>query len=57
MAFTGIVNMLANREKISRDEARAAAVAALVPGVILMPNGIFAVGAAQNGGCGVLTVR
>ena len=57
MAFTGIVNMLANREKISRDDARKAALAALVPGVTLMPNGIFAAAAAQNGGCGVLTVR
>jgi hypothetical protein len=57
MAFTGMVNMLANKEKISRDEARKAALAALVPGVILMPNGIFAAGAAQNAGCGVLAVR
>jgi hypothetical protein len=57
VAFTGITIMLANKEKISRDEARTAALAALVPGVILMPNGIFAVGAAQNAGCGVMTVR
>jgi hypothetical protein len=49
--------MLANKEKISRDEARKIAIADLVPGVILLPNGIFAVGAAQNAGCGVMTVR
>jgi hypothetical protein len=56
-AFSGLVGMLATREKISRDDARKIALAALVPGVILMPNGVFAVGAAQNGGCGVLAVR
>lgn len=56
-AFSGVVAMLANKEKISRDDARKAALAALVPGVTLMPNGVFAVGAAQNGGCGVLAVR
>jgi hypothetical protein len=57
MAFTGVVGMLANREKISRDEARKQALASLVPGVTLMPNGVFAVGAAQNAGCGCITVR
>jgi hypothetical protein len=57
MAFSGIVAMLASKEKIPRDDARKIALAALVPGVTLMPNGIFAVGAAQNAGCGVLTVR
>jgi hypothetical protein len=56
-AFSGIVAMLANKEKISRDEARKIALADLVPGVTLMPNGVFAVGAAQNAGCGVMTVR
>ena len=57
VAFTGVTAQLANREKITRDEARKQALASMVPGVILVPNGIFGVGAAQDAGCGCIVVR
>jgi hypothetical protein len=56
-AFSGYVGMLAQKEKLNRDEARKQMLATMVPGVILMPNGIYAVGAAQDAGCGCLVVR
>lgn len=56
-AFSGYVGMLAQREKLATDEARRQALASLVTGVILMPTGVFAVGAAQDAGCACLVVR
>jgi hypothetical protein len=56
-ALTGYAGMLANKEKISRDEAMKQMKANLVPGVYLVPNGVFGVCAAQEAGCGYITVR
>jgi len=56
-ALTGYAGMLANKEKISRDEAMKQVKANLVPGVYLVPNGVFGVCAAQEAGCGYITVR
>jgi intracellular sulfur oxidation DsrE/DsrF family protein len=43
--------MLARAENMSVENARAAVIAALVPGVIRLPSGIFAVARAQEAGC------
>jgi intracellular sulfur oxidation DsrE/DsrF family protein len=56
-ALTGYAGMLANKEKISRDEAMKQMKANLVPGVYLVPNGVFGVCAAQEAGCAYITVR
>ncbi|MFI5244014.1 MAG: hypothetical protein ACHQQR_02230 [Gemmatimonadales bacterium] len=42
---------LARAESMSIEDARAAVIAALVPGVIRMPSGVFAVMRAQEAGC------
>ena len=51
MALGNYVMKFAATEKISNDDARAKILATLVPGVILMPSGIFAVSRAQEAGC------
>lgn len=56
-ALTGYAGMLATREKISREEAMKQMKANLVPGVYVVPNGVFGVCAAQEAGCGYITVR
>ena len=56
-ALTGYASMLANKEKIDRTQAMAEMKASLVPGVYLVPNGVFGVCAAQEAGCGYITVR
>ena len=42
---------LIKKEGVSDDEARKQAIAALVPGVVLQPSGVFAVIRAQEAGC------
>jgi hypothetical protein len=56
-ALTGYVGMLANKEKIDREQAKKDMMASLVPGVYLVPNGVFGVCAAQEAGCGYIAVR
>lgn len=56
-ALTGYAGMLANKEKIARDKAMTEMKANLIPGVYLVPNGVFGVCAAQEAGCGYITVR
>lgn len=51
MALMNYVKKFAASEKIPEDEAHAKVTASLVPGVILMPSGIFAVSRAQDAGC------
>jgi hypothetical protein len=46
-ALTARAYTLASKEKISRDEARKQVFAAIVPGVYVVPNGVFALCAAQ----------
>jgi hypothetical protein len=56
-ALTGYAGMLANKEKITREQAMTEMKANLVPGVYVVPNGVFGVCAAQEAGCGYITVR
>jgi hypothetical protein len=51
LALTGLAGMIAQKEKLDRDKARERLLANLVPGVIVMPSGIFAVARAQEAGC------
>jgi intracellular sulfur oxidation DsrE/DsrF family protein len=56
-ALTARAFTLASKEKISRDDARKQLFAAIIPGVYVVPNGVFGVCAAQEVGCGYITVR
>ena len=56
-ALTGYAYQLANKEKIDRAEALKQLKASLVPGVYVVPNGVFGVCAAQETGCGYIAVR
>lgn len=51
LALDFFVGGLAQRQSITADEARSRAMAALIPGVTLMPSGIFACVKAQEEGC------
>ncbi len=52
LAFSGIVASVAKKRKIERAEAQKVAEAEyLLPGVILMPSGVFAAIRAQEAGC------
>ena len=50
-SFGGAVAQIAARDKIERAAAEVKARSMLIPGVILQPNGIFAVLRAQEAGC------
>lgn len=52
LAFGGMVATVAKEEKLNMADARKQALAMMVPGVILQPNGIFGVALAQHHGCG-----
>jgi hypothetical protein len=55
LAFGGMVRSTVARAKnLAGDAADKAARAYLIPGVILMPSGVFALIAAQQAGCGVV---
>lgn len=51
LAFGNMVDLVAKKEHVPPDEARKQALAALVPGVILQPSGVFAALHAQDAGC------
>jgi hypothetical protein len=51
LAFSGVVGTIEKKDKLTREQADAAARAFLLPGVILMPSGIFAALRAQEAGC------
>jgi hypothetical protein len=53
-ALTGYGYMLAQRAKSDVAETRKEIQAALVPGVIMLPNGLYALARAQNVGCGFM---
>ena len=54
VAFSGAIkSSVARAKNLTGDAADAAARAYLIPGVILMPSGVFALIAAQQAGCGV----
>jgi hypothetical protein len=56
-ALTGYAGMLANKEKTDRAAALKELKANLVPGVYVVPNGVFGVCAAQEANCGYIAVR
>ena len=51
LALRHPISMVARRDGVSAEAARAKVLANLLPGVVVMPSGIFAVGAAQEAGC------
>ena len=51
LAFGQMVGIVAKAEKLKQAEAREQALQHLMPGVTLMPSGIFAVARAQAAGC------
>jgi len=50
LALQDCVDLIKTTDKVSEDEARTRAIAFLVPGVILMPSGVFAAVRALQGG-------
>ena len=51
LALQDCIDLIKATDKVSEDVARRQAIAALVPGVILMPSGVFAAIRAQQAGC------
>jgi hypothetical protein len=56
-ALSANASRLATKEKISNDQARKELFANIIPGVYVVPNGVFGVCAAQEVGCGYIAVR
>lgn len=54
LAFGDVVGTYMKADKLKHDEARKAALAQLIPGVILQPSGVFATLRAQEAGCGYI---
>ena len=51
LALDDVIETIKKKDNVSQDEARKQAIAALVPGVILQPSGVFAALHAQDAGC------
>ena len=51
LALADVIGVIKKKDMVSPDEARKVAIAALVPGVILQPSGVFAALHAQDVGC------
>ena len=51
LAFDDVIDVIVKKDKVSPEEGRKQAIAALVPGVILQPSGVFAALHAQDVGC------
>ena len=51
LALQSWIDVIKAKRKVSEEEARKEALAALVPGVILQPSGVFAATLAQEHGC------
>ena len=51
LAFSDMVGEVSAKHKIKGDEARARAMAGLIPGIILQPSGFFATTLAGQNGC------
>jgi len=54
LALNKISGAVADQRDLSREDARALVYANVLPGVIIMPSGIFATTRAQAAGCGVM---
>jgi hypothetical protein len=53
-AFNDCIQLIIDKDGMSREDARKKAVSLLVPGVILQPSGVFAAIRAQEAGCAYL---
>jgi hypothetical protein len=51
MAFSAMIALVRQKDKLQGAAARERALSMVVPGVTLQPNGIFAVTLAQESGC------
>lgn len=51
MAFAQMVDLVSRQHKLKDDEARAKAIAGMIPGIILQPSGFFATTLAGQNGC------
>jgi hypothetical protein len=51
LAFQDVVDIIVKKDSVSAETAKQQATAALVPGVILQPSGVFAALRAQDAGC------
>jgi intracellular sulfur oxidation DsrE/DsrF family protein len=51
LALRDCVELVKSRSGLNDEDARKEAIAALVPGVILQPSGVFAAVRAQEAGC------
>jgi hypothetical protein len=51
LALRDPIGMIAAKDGLAEAEARRAAIALLVPGVIVQPSGVFATVLAQQNGC------
>lgn len=54
LALDDCVELVKSKDKLSDEEARKRTIAAMVPGVVLQPSGVFAALRAQEGGCAYL---
>ncbi len=51
LALMRVVGTLAKTEKMPREDAQTAVIAAVIPGIVRMPSGVFATARAQEAGC------
>ncbi len=51
LALMRVVGTLAKTENMPREEAQTAVIAAVIPGIVRMPSGVFAAARAQEAGC------
>ena len=54
LAFDDCVELVKTKDKVADGEARKRALAAMVPGVVMQPSGVFAALRAQEAGCAYL---
>jgi hypothetical protein len=57
IALTARAYALSQKEKTPLEQAKKELFASLIPGVFVVPNGVFGVCAAQEAGCGYIAVR
>jgi hypothetical protein len=54
LALEDCIELIKSKDRVSADVARQKAIAAMIPGVILQPSGVFAALRAQEAGCSYL---
>jgi hypothetical protein len=53
-AVNGFIGMIAEQTNVTDADVRPVVMEGLMPGVILQPNGLYALARAQNVGCGFM---